>query len=121
MSTVAALKTETKLFNSFNEYKEYLSAIPEHSLSMPYKEKNVKNELELIEKFGIHRTTVVIVKVGDKLFRVVGNETVKALNQANTELFEARNKNYAVFITGLEKEEQIQDFVEGIKVQYSYS
>lgn len=121
MSKVAELKTGIKLFNSFNKYKEYLNALPEHPLSMPYKEKNVKNELELIEKFGIHRTTVVIVKVGDKLFRVVGNETVKALNQANTELFEARNKNYAVFITGLEKEEQIQDFVEGIKVQYSYS
>jgi hypothetical protein len=120
MKTVAALRTETKLFNSFNEYKEYLNAIPEHPLSLSYKEKNVKNELELIEKFGIHKTTVVIAKVGDKLFRVAGNETVKALNQANTELFEASNENYAVIITGLDKEEQIKDMVEGIKVQYSF-
>ena len=114
-------KTKTKLFNSFKEYTDYLNAIPIHDLSVPFTTKDVKQEIELIEKYGIQKKTIIVAQIGEKKYRVFGNDTVQALNEANTELLEEGAANHTLVVTVLEKEEHIKGLIEGVKIQYSFS
>jgi hypothetical protein len=119
MNVEAVVKSICKLFDSLKEYKDFLNAIPEHKDSMTYRSRDVLAQQELIQKFGLIRKDVIVAKIGDKLYRVFGNDTLKAVNSCDTTVLEESYENYLIFIVELTNEEAINDFVEGVDIQYS--
>jgi len=114
------VKNGWKLFETLAGLKDFVGSIPEHKDGISITSKDVKNEMDFINKFNFMRKEIIIAKIGEESFRVFGNDTYEIIMNHSIEK-QLEQVNFVVHIVELRNKKGIKELVKNIKIQYSYN